>query len=316
MSKKIGWAIALGLIVSATGAWAEGIQGKITVLLKNGKVVRGMALGEEDGVLTIENSEGSSTEITESRIKRIYDANGKLVSFKAQEEAAPAEKDSSARVEENLSTDSGALSDGEQDIFKNNLGISLGYLPDFTGAFPVLDLPNQCIPTISMNWWFGRKFALETGLGYCGYSAYDGGYNSSGDPASSSDDEFALTVGGRFVLAQPTKYLLFELPVRLALLEGSWTQPNGNDTDNYSGTAELVYAGFGFEAFIPHLSNVSLEISSGLSLLYGSSLSESIQETTKYQTVTVTDTFPNATDFKLGGFGWNLPFTFAVHTYF
>ncbi len=60
----------------AAAAQAQPVGQKITVVLSSGKVVHGTLLGEDQGVYTLESSDGIAEDIPESQIRRAFDAAG------------------------------------------------------------------------------------------------------------------------------------------------------------------------------------------------------------------------------------------------
>lgn len=73
------WGAALGLLAMglASGAWAQAV----TVILQDGSVVKGDLLGVDGGTLSLQKPDGKSRDIPVDRIKRVFDADHKVVSL-------------------------------------------------------------------------------------------------------------------------------------------------------------------------------------------------------------------------------------------
>lgn len=192
------------------------------------------------------------------------------------------------RVLEDQDTDQAAVQPAPQ------WGVGAAYLPSPTGPLDALTGTFKPNPDLALDG------LLLAGSG----SVDDGGTDSSGNEVNDSIGSFGLGVQGRYDVLHPTNYLAFQVVGRLSWVDEGDTHTVAGHATSTSESQFGIFAGAGFEGFIPSWRSVSVEVNSGLNIAFtgtsggGASSSD--------------DTI------NLGGSGGAafFPFNFAVHYYF
>lgn len=173
-------------------------------------------------------------------------------------------------------------------------GVGAAYLPGPTGPLDALTGTMKPNPDLALD----GLLLLGT------VSVPAGGTDASGNAVNDSMGSFGLGVQGRYDVLHPTEYLAFQLVGRLSYVDVGDTHTVAGHATSTNADQFGIFAGAGFEGFIPAWRSVSVEVNSGLNIAFGgasgggaSSSNDSI------------------------GLGGNtgatfMPFNFAVHYYF
>jgi hypothetical protein len=168
------------------------------------------------------------------------------------------------------------------------------YLPSTNGALDALSATYRLNPDLDIDG------LLLGGVG----SSYNGGTNSAGQPVNDSNSSFGIGAQARYSLLHPTTFLALQAVGRLSYVIASADQTHLGDTVSTSGGQFGIFVGAGFEGFIPAWSSVSVEINSGLNIMFSdiSAGGYNQGESAVYLGASNTNTF--------------VPFNLAVHYYF
>jgi hypothetical protein len=173
-------------------------------------------------------------------------------------------------------------------------GVGYAYLPSRSGALDALSATYRLNPNLDLDGM------LLGGIG----SVYNGGTSASGGVVNDGVSNFGLAAQGRLSLAHPTQDLAFQVVGRLSYVTESTTHTVlGNAVTTSDGLIGL-FAGFGFEGFIPSWRAVSIEVNSGFNVFLTG--------------VSAAGTGANEMSAYLGASNANafVPFNLAVHYYF
>jgi hypothetical protein len=173
-------------------------------------------------------------------------------------------------------------------------GVGYGYLPIRGGAIDALSATYRLNPNVDLDG------LLLGGVG----SAYTGGTSASGAVVDDGISNFGLGAQGRFSLAHPTQDLAFQAVGRLSYVTTSTTHTVAGISGTNSSGEVALFAGFGFEGFIPDWRAVSIEVNSGFNVLLTG--------------VSAGGTGASEMSAYLGASNANsfVPFNLAVHYYF
>ena len=173
-------------------------------------------------------------------------------------------------------------------------GVGFGYLPDRNGAIDALSATYRLNPNVDLDG------LLLGGIG----STYAGGTSASGGVVNDGTSTFGLGAQGRFSLAHPNPDLAFQAVGRLSYVTLSTTHTVGGVASTISSGEVALFAGFGFEGFIPAWRAVSIEVNSGFNVFLTG--------------VTAGGAGANEVSAYLGASNPNafVPFNLAVHYYF
>jgi hypothetical protein len=81
VSKKMAkLALVAGCLTLVLAGWLRA-EGKVTIVLKNGDVLKGEMLGSDADSLSLQMSDGKAKEISLDEIKKAYDSQGKALQF-------------------------------------------------------------------------------------------------------------------------------------------------------------------------------------------------------------------------------------------
>lgn len=128
---------------------------------------------------------------------------------------------------------------------------------DMTGKWGVgaAYLPGASDGALSGTYWVMDGLAIDGFLGFGALSSSVSGYSAS------SKSDFLIGASGRYDLAKPTPNLHLQVIGRLTYASNSTSIPGGS---SFGGSTIDLFAGAGFEGFIPAWHAVSLEINTGL----------------------------------------------------
>ncbi len=180
MKKLIGVSAVLAAfwISLAPAAQAGPVGQKITVLLRSGKVVHGTLLGEDQGVFTLESSDGITEDIPASRIRRAFDAAGHPLDLAAW--AAASGAGASGETEESQGPTvyskpapprhNGALVAGKILGISGAVATGLGIVAAVGGAVEEGNATNVYYQKVGYT--TSGDYAYETIPGYPGYYTY------------------------------------------------------------------------------------------------------------------------------------------------
>jgi hypothetical protein len=173
-------------------------------------------------------------------------------------------------------------------------GVGFGYLPSTNGALDALSATYRLNPDLDLDG------LLLAGAG----STYNGGTNSAGQPVDDSNSSFGIGAQGRYSLLHPTSFLALQAVGRLSYVTASAAQTHLGNTITTTGGQFGVFAGVGFEGFVPAWPAVSIEVNSGLNIM----LSD----------ISVAGFNQGQSAVYLGASNTNafVPFNLAVHYYF
>ncbi|HTB34945.1 MAG TPA: hypothetical protein VK842_08785 [bacterium] len=172
--------------------------------------------------------------------------------------------------------------------------MGFGYLPSRNGAIDALSATYRINPDLDLDG------LLLGGVA----STYAGGTSASGGVVNDGVSSFGLGAQGRYSLFHPSQDLAFQVVGRLSYVTLSTTHTVlGNATTSSSGLIGL-FAGFGFEGFIPAWRAVSIEVNSGFNIFLTG--------------LSAGGTGANESSAYLGSSNANafVPFNLAVHYYF
>jgi hypothetical protein len=137
-------------------------------------------------------------------------------------------------------------------------GVGAAYLPGPAGPLDALT------GTLKPNPDFALDGLLLAGTG----SVDNGGTDSAGNEVNDSVGSFGLGVQGRYDVLHPTDFLAFQLVGRLSYVDVGDTHTVAGHATSPSQSQFGIFAGAGFEGYIPSWRSVSLEANSGLNIAF------------------------------------------------
>jgi hypothetical protein len=135
------------------------------------------------------------------------------------------------------------------------LGFGTGFVPFDTNTY------SFSLTTISGRLWLSDQFCLDLQGAYNGFSSAGTGFNNTS--ISNPNTTYALGLGGKLNIKEPMKYLFIQLLGQVSFTDNTYQQSGDTQINVIDNRTLGMFAGIGFEYFIPFLDALSVESNIG-----------------------------------------------------
>jgi hypothetical protein len=135
------------------------------------------------------------------------------------------------------------------------LGFGTGFVPFDINTY------GFNLTTVSGRLWLSDQFCLDLQGAYDSYTSAGTSFNNV--TVYNPNTTYALGLGGKFNIKEPMKYLFIQLLAQVSFTDNNYQQSADTQINTVDNQTLGMFAGIGFEYFIPFLDNLSVESNIG-----------------------------------------------------
>jgi hypothetical protein len=167
------------------------------------------------------------------------------------------------------------------------------------------------LTTISGRLWLSDQFCLDLEGAYNSYTSSGTGFYDIA--VSNPNTTYSFGLGGKLNIKEPMKYLFIQLLAQVSFTDNNYQQSGDTQINTINNETVGMFAGIGFEYFIPFLDNLSVESNIGFysNLNWVTTITEYLPTYNLPNNVKTTNDYSNL--IQVNGMTFN---TLIVHFYF